>query len=69
MLVDIGEAEIAALDAVARIRGRARAVLIREAIADYLARHRISHRAEAFGLWGSGTKDGLAFQEEIRSEW
>jgi len=68
-LVDIGETEIVALDAMARKRDQARAVLIREAIADYLARHSVSDRADAFGLWGSGTKDGLAFQEALRSEW
>ena len=68
-LVDIGETEIAALDTMARKRDQARAVLIRAAISDYLAKHSVSDRADAFGLWGSGNKDGLAFQEEIRSEW
>jgi predicted transcriptional regulator len=50
-------------------RQKARAVLIREAISDYLARHRMTDPADAFGLWSSRAKDGVAFQEDIRSEW
>ncbi len=68
-LVDIGETDITALDSLARKRDQARAVLIREAISDYLARHLQAGQADAFGLWSSGTKDGLAFQEAIRAEW
>ncbi len=68
-LVDIGDTDITALDGLARKRDQARAVLIREAISDYLARHHQSGQADAFGLWSSGTKDGLVFQEAMRSEW
>jgi predicted transcriptional regulator len=68
-LVDIGESEIVALDAMALKRQKARAVLIREAISDYLARHRMTDPADAFGLWSSRARDGVAFQEDIRSEW
>ncbi len=68
-LVDIGDTDITALDSLARKRDQARAVLIREAIADYLARHRQSGQADAFGLWSSGSRNGLVFQEELRAEW
>jgi predicted transcriptional regulator len=68
-LVDIGEADIAALNLLAHQREQSRAALIRDAISDYLAKHRLTKQADAFGLWGSRTKDGLAYQEAIRSEW
>jgi predicted transcriptional regulator len=68
-LVDIAAPDIAALDGLALKREQARAVLIREAISDYLARHGKANQADAFGLWSSRIKDGLVFQEAIRSEW
>ena len=68
-LVDIGDAEIKALDQLARQDKVSRASLIRKAVNDYLHKQHSAQQANAFGLWGSATVDGLAYQEEIRNEW
>jgi hypothetical protein len=48
---------------------RPRAVLIRRAIDDYLAKQRDKQEGDAFGLWGKRKVDGLAYQEKVRGEW
>ena len=68
-LVDIPEPDIRALDEVARQRDMSRASLLREAIDTFLAKHRQSHAMNAFGLWGSEGKDGMAYQNRLRAEW
>ncbi|MFA4938041.1 ribbon-helix-helix protein, CopG family [Brevundimonas intermedia] len=68
ILVDANEAQVAALDDLAKLEQRPRAAVIRAAIDDYLARHRRKGVQEAFGLWADGP-DGLEFQEKLRSEW
>ena len=68
-IIDLVESEVEALDRLAKLRGRSRASLIREAVDDYLGRHCPESDDEAFGSWGTGTVDGLAFQERARSEW
>ncbi len=68
-LIDIGEDRIEALDALAKAREQSRAALIREAVDDFLARHRREQASSAFGLWGQGGEDGLAYQERMRAEW
>jgi predicted transcriptional regulator len=68
-LVDIGDPEVKALDRLAQREKVSRAALIRKAIDDFLARSNLANETEAFGLWGNRKIDGLAYQEEIRSEW
>ena len=69
-LIDLPDSQIEALAALGEQFRQPRAALIREAVAEYLARHRSPKSAdEAFGLWGSGGPDGLAFQKKARSEW
>ena len=67
-LVDIGDAQVRTLDEWAKQDGRSRAALIREAIDDYLAKRRGTRAGDAFGLWGKGKIDGLAYQEKMRGE-
>lgn len=68
-LVDIDEAQVEALDILARRERRSRAALIRAAIDDYLGRRRCEQVGDGFGLWGKGRIDGLAYQEKARGEW
>jgi len=72
-LVDIAKPQMEALDALSQARGTSRAALIREAIDDWLARHRAADRAEAlegaFGLWADRGEDGVTYQERMRAEW
>jgi metal-responsive CopG/Arc/MetJ family transcriptional regulator len=68
-LVDIGDTAIKALDQLAKREKVSRAALIRKAVDDFLACNSHASEAEAFGLWGDRKVDGLAYQEDIRSEW
>ena len=68
-LVDLGESQIKALDELSKKEKRSRAALVRQAIDDYLAKHRGQREGEVFGLWGNRKVDGLAYQERVRSEW
>ena len=68
-LVDLGEAQLQALDELAKKEKRSRAALIRRAIDEYLTKQRSKQEGEAFGLWGKHKVDGLAYQKKVRSEW
>lgn len=68
-LIDMNEAQVAALDALAKRARQSRAALIRAAIDDYLDRHHRERIEDGFGLWGQRKVDGLAYQEEARREW
>ncbi len=68
-LVDIPDSQIRELAELCEQVNRPRAALIRDAIADYLARHRRHAEQDAFGLWGPGVPDGVAYQEKARNEW
>lgn len=67
-LVDIPEKQIKELAAICQAENVSRAEIIREAIACYLA-HKKARMSDAFGLWKDCKVDGLAYQEQARSEW
>lgn len=70
ILVDANEAQVEALDALAKREKRPRAAVIRAAIDDYVARNtRPRPLKDSFGLWGKDGEDGLAYQDRLRSEW
>jgi predicted transcriptional regulator len=69
ILADLEEAQIEALDQLAARSKTSRAALIREAIAAFLGARREQNSADAFGLWGERTVDGLAYERKVRSEW
>lgn len=68
-LIDMNDAQVEALDAIAKRVRQSRAALIRAAIDDYLDRHHREQVGDGFGLWGRREVDGLAYQEKARSEW
>ncbi len=68
-LVDMSDAQVEALDALAKRVRRSRAALIRAAIDEYLESHRGEQIEEGFGLWGEREIDGVAYQENVRREW
>lgn len=68
-LVDMNDAQVEALDVLAKRLRRSRAALIRTAIDDYLERHHREQVEDGFGLWGKQKVDGLDYQEKVRSEW
>jgi metal-responsive CopG/Arc/MetJ family transcriptional regulator len=69
-LIDLPDSQIQALAALGDQVKQPRAALIREAVAEYLLKHRTQKSIdEAFGLWGSGGVDGLEYQDKARAEW
>jgi predicted transcriptional regulator len=68
-LVDIPDSDILALDELASRRREARAKVIRAAIGEYLARHRVTESTRAFGLWATCAEDGVEYQRRLRAEW
>lgn len=68
-LVDIGNAELKALDRIARKLNVSRAALIRQAIDGFLKVQASKTEDDAFGLWGDHAIDGIAYEEDLRREW
>ncbi|HXT79746.1 MAG TPA: ribbon-helix-helix domain-containing protein [Acetobacteraceae bacterium] len=68
-LVDIPDTEIRALAELCARVNQPRAALIREAIVEYVEKHRQPAVEEAFGCWDAETPDGLTYQEKVRAEW
>jgi hypothetical protein len=78
-LVDIPDQQLEDLSAICSARKLSRAEAVRQALAAFIAQNRPSREA-AFGAWIGQTaylpgdsdplpKDGLAYQEKLRSEW
>lgn len=69
-LVDISDEQIDDLAVICETKKVSRAEIIRQAITFYIGNNK--HLPEdAFGLWRATQThvDGLAFQEQARSEW
>ncbi|WP_175883273.1 ribbon-helix-helix protein, CopG family [Burkholderia sp. BCC0044] len=69
ILIDLSDGQLDELAAIVETQHRPRAAIIRDAIDAYIAlnKHRLAD--DVFGLWKDRTIDGLAYQEELRSEW
>lgn len=68
-IVEIPNDVVERLDLMSGQRNLSRAALIRDAIAVYLEQEGAADAGKAFGLWKGRSKDGLAYQSELRSEW
>ena len=66
--VDLPEADVRRLEAIASREGRSRAAEIREAVRAHLVR-KTNWIDAAFGLWGDRETDGLEYQRATRAEW
>lgn len=67
-LVDIPEKQIQDLAMICEAKKLSRSEIIRQAIAAYISTNKPGTK-QAFGLWGKRKIDGLAYQEQVRSEW
>lgn len=67
-LVDIPDKQIDDLTVICEAKKLSRAEAIRQAIALYIERNKPG-AVDAFGLWKNRKVDGLAYQEQVRSEW
>ena len=70
-LINITESQVRNLAILCAATGLPRTKIILRAIDDFVAQHVPQTANKAFGLWGhsSKSKDGLAYQKKVRSEW
>jgi predicted transcriptional regulator len=69
ILVDLPDSQVEALAAIVEAEHRPRAAVIRDAIDAYVAQRKRALGKDVFGLWKRKKVDGLAYQQELRSEW
>jgi hypothetical protein len=68
-LIDLPDPQVRALAALCDKVNKSRASIVREAIAEYLAKYQRGPDEEAFGLWTANAPDGIDFQRDARAEW
>ena len=68
-IIEIPDDVIESLDRVGRLQKQSRTAVIREAISEYLQQKSVLLAKAAFGLWTEKQKDGVEYQDELRSEW
>jgi metal-responsive CopG/Arc/MetJ family transcriptional regulator len=69
ILIDLPDEQVDELTTIVEAQQRPRAAVIRDAIEAYIALHKRGLGADVFGLWKGRKVDGLAYQQELRSEW
>lgn len=69
ILIDLPDAQVEELAVIVEAEHRPRAAVIRDAIEAYLSQRKRAIGADVFGLWKGKQVDGLAYQQELRSEW
>lgn len=69
ILVDLPDAQVEELAAIVEAEHRPRAAVIRDAIEAYISQRKRAVGSDVFGLWKGKKVDGLAYQQELRSEW
>jgi metal-responsive CopG/Arc/MetJ family transcriptional regulator len=67
-LVDIPDQQITALASICANQHLSREEAIRQAIALYIEQNKPA-TDDGFGLWGKEPRDGMTYQEQVRSEW
>jgi len=68
-LIDLPDPQVRALAALCDKVNKSRASIVREAIAEYLAKYQRAPGEAAFGLWTADGPDGFDFQRDARAEW
>jgi len=68
-IIEIPNQQLEQMKPLLEQEGISRAELIRRAVKDYLQRFESGDECSAFGLWSNKPRDGLSYQEELRSEW
>lgn len=69
IFVNLPDTQIEELAAIAEAEHRPRAAVVRDAINTYISQRKLALGADVFGLWKDKKIDGLAYQQERRSEW
>jgi metal-responsive CopG/Arc/MetJ family transcriptional regulator len=69
ILIALPDSQVNDLAVIVEAEQRPRAAVIRDAIEAYVSQRKRTLGADVFGLWKSKKIDGLAYQQELRSEW
>jgi metal-responsive CopG/Arc/MetJ family transcriptional regulator len=68
ILVELPKNYVDDLGTIARREKLPRAEIVRQAVAAYIDRNK-AVTTSAFGIWKKRKVDGIAYQEDARSEW
>lgn len=68
-IIEVPEEMVRNLDKIGNQQRKSRAAVIREAIQLYLGTKDLRNAEAAFGLWRRKPREGVAYQEQLRSEW
>jgi len=68
-IIEVPKDVIRNLDQIGKQQHKSRAAIIREAISLYLEKTEVKGAEGAFGIWKDTGCDGIAYQEQVRSEW
>ena len=68
-IIELPETQLERMRPVLKQEGISRAELIRRAVNEYLKHYPEESDDTAFGVRADRAKDGLDYQEELRSEW
>jgi metal-responsive CopG/Arc/MetJ family transcriptional regulator len=68
-VIDVPEEVIESLDRVSASERRSRASVIREVLTKYVENLTQPNLEAAFGIWSDQVKDGVDYQNDLRTEW
>ncbi len=68
-IVDLPDEQVDALKDLCKTQGISRAEAVRRALADMLAKQKVTGREKAFGAWKRKKLDSRAFVQKLRREW
>lgn len=68
-IIDVPDAMLSEVDALAERDHISRAEAVRRALAAYLAERTASRPGAAFGIWKSKHIDPLDYEDSLRGEW
>lgn len=68
-IVELPDEQVEALKRLSEQSKLSRAELMRRAVAEYLSHYGRGPANEAFGIWKNHPRDGLDYQQQLRSEW
>jgi predicted transcriptional regulator len=67
ILIDLPDAQLYQLTALAEREQRSPAAVVRDAVDAYIAKHKPAQNTDVFGMWQRRKIDGLRYQQDLRS--
>lgn len=69
ILLNLEDNIAAELESLSKSMGVSRMFSIKEAVSEYISKHKSKNKDAAFGLWKDRKIDGLSYQRKLRDEW